>query len=382
VLCPRCRRESKEGTLYCPGCGAPLSLRAEPELPALDASLTLDRRAPTALRQGDAIDEERVDDLPPLPPPLPPLSHHRQPAPAPAPAPSTAARPAPRPTAAPPPAVPRSYEPVAPPVVERSHWDLRTSGVPGAPAAPTRASIPPPPPARPLPSGRSAPSVRPGPPPVVVPAVVPAGAPAQPPAAVRPPAPRPPPAPLLELEPLPAPRATPRPAPAAPLPEEGTVEVEIGPVEVHLRRAPTWKRAVAWFSDGAPFAALFAVALRSALDQLPHPVALDLYGYLDLAVQEARGISGPILAGVLILFGVYHALSHALAGATLGKRVLGLQVVGPTGARPGLARSAIRAVLALVSLLALGLGVLLALFTRSGRAFHDLLARTWVVEAP
>jgi uncharacterized RDD family membrane protein YckC len=139
---------------------------------------------------------------------------------------------------------------------------------------------------------------------------------------------------------------------------------------------------VAWFSDGAPFAALFAVVLRTTLDHLPHPVALDLTGYLDLAVQEARGITGPILAGVLILFAVYHALSHGLAGATLGKRVMGIRVVGPDGARPGLGRSAFRAVAALVSLFALGMGVVLAILTRSGRSFHDLLARTWVVEAP
>jgi uncharacterized RDD family membrane protein YckC len=30
----------------------------------------------------------------------------------------------------------------------------------------------------------------------------------------------------------------------------------------------------------------------------------------------------------------------------------------------------------------LGLGFLLALFTRTGRALHDLVARTWVVKAP
>jgi uncharacterized RDD family membrane protein YckC len=47
-----------------------------------------------------------------------------------------------------------------------------------------------------------------------------------------------------------------------------------------------------------------------------------------------------------------------------------------------MARSAARSALAALSVAALGLGVLLAFFTRSGRALHDLLARTWVVEAP
>ncbi len=168
-----------------------------------------------------------------------------------------------------------------------------------------------------------------------------------------------------------------------PVPEadEGTVEVDVGPIEVHLRRASGTRRVAAWVIDGVPFLALFALALRTALGGLS-AAPLDLAATLDLAVAEARGITLPLLAGTAILFAVYHTLSHALAGATLGKRLLGLRVVGPGGTLPGLGRSAWRAVAASLSLGLLGLGVLLALFTRSGRALHDLLARTWVVEAP
>jgi len=153
-------------------------------------------------------------------------------------------------------------------------------------------------------------------------------------------------------------------------------------MEVHLRRASGVRRVMAWVIDGLPFLALFALALRAALERLPHSGPLDAAGVLDLAAAEARGITLPMLASVVILFAVYHALSHGLAGATLGKRLLGLRVVGPDGSRPGLGRSAWRAAAAALSLGLLGLGVLLALFTRSGRALHDLLARTWVVQAP
>jgi len=164
--------------------------------------------------------------------------------------------------------------------------------------------------------------------------------------------------------------------------QSGTFDVAIDRLEVHLRRAADWKRAVAWVLDGLPFAALFAFALRLALDRLPHAAPLDLGAALDLAGAEAAGITGPIFAGTLVLFAVYHLLSHGMSGATLGKRLLGLRVVGSDGARPGLGQATIRALLAVISLLLLGLGVLLALFTRSGRSLHDLLARTWVVEAP
>jgi uncharacterized RDD family membrane protein YckC len=160
------------------------------------------------------------------------------------------------------------------------------------------------------------------------------------------------------------------------------VEVVVGAVEVHLRRAPDWKRLLAWVLDGLPFAALFAFGLRVALDRLPHAGVLDFSTALDLATAEASGITAPVFLGALVIFVVYHALAHALCGATLGKRLVRIRVVGPDGRRPGLGRAAIRAFLAGFSLVFLGLGVILALFTRSGRALHDLLARTWVVEAP
>lgn len=205
------------------------------------------------------------------------------------------------------------------------------------------------------------------------------------------------PKPDLALEPLPLPptqvmpRAAPAPGPApawrpSPAPtsrrSDSTVEVDVGPVEIRLRRARSGKRVAAWVLDGVPFVVAFAAALRLALDSLQQPAPLDLLGYVELAGREAQGITGPIFAGALVLFAVYHTLAHGLGGATLGKRLVGIRVVRRDGRPPGLGRAALRAVLAVLSLALVGLGVLLALFTASGRAFHDLLARTWVVEAP
>jgi uncharacterized RDD family membrane protein YckC len=42
----------------------------------------------------------------------------------------------------------------------------------------------------------------------------------------------------------------------------------------------------------------------------------------------------------------------------------------------------VRSGAAVASAALLGLGFVVALFTRSGRALHDLIARTWVVKAP
>jgi uncharacterized RDD family membrane protein YckC len=236
-------------------------------------------------------------------------------------------------------------EPLVPPVGDLSHWDMRLSQMPRE-RSPDFES-----PTSPLP--------RPAPPPEARPEPIPT------------------PRPELKVAPRPEPRRAPAPAASG----DATVEVDVGPIEVHLERAPDWRRVGAWVLDGVPFLALFALVLRFALDHLPHG-PLDLLGYLDLAGQEAPDVTAPILGCVLVLFLVYHALAQGLSGATLGKRLLGLRVVCRNGRRPGLGRATLRAVLAGLSVALLGLGVLLALFTRSGRTLHDFLARTWVVQAP
>jgi uncharacterized RDD family membrane protein YckC len=159
---------------------------------------------------------------------------------------------------------------------------------------------------------------------------------------------------------------------------------EVDALEIHLRRPPSWRRAAAEAVDVLPFAAggiaLARWLIRAAAAGLPAP-ATGIDGFLDLLARE-RVIVLSVAAAVTLALSTYATLAHALAGATLGKRLLGLAVVGPDGARPSLARSAARSALVVLSAALLGLGLLLPYFTRSGRALHDLLARTWVVEAP
>lgn len=204
--------------------------------------------------------------------------------------------------------------------------------------------------------------------------------------------PTPPRAPAAPV--APARRAPPSPAPVAaaesaalawsePEEEEDVPEVAFDR-EIRLGRPATWRRVLAWAIDAGPFAggvAYFGKSLlATASAGLPAP-AVGLDGLLDLLARESD-IVLPLAALLALSLAVYATLAHALAGATLGKWVLGLRVVGPDGRRPSLARSAARAALAGVSVALLGLGFLLALFTRSGRSLHDLLARTWVVVAP
>jgi uncharacterized RDD family membrane protein YckC len=173
-------------------------------------------------------------------------------------------------------------------------------------------------------------------------------------------------------------------APAAPASDpEPVPEVEIDALEVHVERAATWRRTAAWAVDGVPFAwggVAFAWRLvREAGGGASPPAGVD--GLLDLLARE-QVIALSVGAAVALALATYATLAHALAGATLGKWLLGLRVIGPDGGPPSPARSAVRSLASVASAGFVGLGFLLALFTRSGRALHDLIARTWVVKAP
>lgn len=142
------------------------------------------------------------------------------------------------------------------------------------------------------------------------------------------------------------------------------------PREVEVHSAPRWRRAAAWAIDVPVLAAACAP-----------PVLLAWYALQG--GQDLLATLVPTAAAFAALLGfAYAAIGHAVMGATLGKRLLGLQVVGPDGERPGLARSAARSGLAVLGAAGLGVGVLMALFTRSGRSLHDLVADTVVIRAP
>jgi len=82
-------------------------------------------------------------------------------------------------------------------------------------------------------------------------------------------------------------------------------------------------------------------------------------------------------AGLFALLSFVHAtLGHALMGATVGQRLLGLRVAAADGLPPRLGRAALRAALAL-----LGLGLLPPLFTRGRRTLQDRIAGTSTVRA-
>lgn len=153
---------------------------------------------------------------------------------------------------------------------------------------------------------------------------------------------------------------------------------EVGP---RLRGARPARRAAAWAVDAAPLALLWVGGLAALYDGVPLSPG-DHAGLLERVLRDGGALALPLVGVIATLALVHQTLAHALAGATLGKWLLGLRVVSEEGDRPSVGRCAARAALSAASVLLLGAGLLPALFTRSGRALHDISAGTRVVESP
>ncbi len=78
------------------------------------------------------------------------------------------------------------------------------------------------------------------------------------------------------------------------------------------------------------------------------------------------------------LVSAYFVLLHGMAGTTVGKWVFGLRVVGANKAPVSYGQAMMRW-LGYVAFAFFGIGFLWILLSREKRAWHDLLARTWVI---
>jgi uncharacterized RDD family membrane protein YckC len=132
-------------------------------------------------------------------------------------------------------------------------------------------------------------------------------------------------------------------------------------------RAPVGRRIAAAVID------LFVVAFASS----PFAAVIELTSgeWHDWRVAAC-------LAGiVLTLMFMYQTVSVAFSGRTWGMRLASLRAVDArTGLIPTAGQCARRALFYMLSLATLGLGLLLALFDREGRATHDRLSCTVVMK--
>lgn len=91
-----------------------------------------------------------------------------------------------------------------------------------------------------------------------------------------------------------------------------------------------------------------------------------------------------IARGVDVIVGwIYWAgMESSSLQATLGKRMLGIQVTDLQGRRIDIARATGRQIAKILSILTLGIGFLMAAFTEKKQALHDVIAACVVVRTP
>jgi uncharacterized RDD family membrane protein YckC len=115
--------------------------------------------------------------------------------------------------------------------------------------------------------------------------------------------------------------------------------------------------------------------------------ALSYVGYKVGLAAHDRTVSSENAHGLIIflawswmfLVTSYFVVFHGMEGQTVGKWLLRLRVVGENGARLGYKRASLRWLGELV-FAPLVLGLLWIIWSPEKRAWHDYLARTWVIK--
>lgn len=102
--------------------------------------------------------------------------------------------------------------------------------------------------------------------------------------------------------------------------------------------------------------------------------------YQRIDPETKQDINGANLDFITFVIGLLYGILMECSRyqATLGKMVLGLKVVDTRGRRLTFWRSAARNLLMFVSILTLGIGFLMAGWTRHKQALHDKLAKCYV----
>lgn len=117
---------------------------------------------------------------------------------------------------------------------------------------------------------------------------------------------------------------------------------------------------------------VLVIVATSSLTQL---VVMVLPSWLLLT----KALPSLIAAIVAVIPLAYFFLSVAITGKTVGKGVMGLRIVQAGGGRLSAARSFVRALAYLVSLMLVGAGFLWVLVDRDRRGWHDMLAGSRVI---
>ncbi|HZD40727.1 MAG TPA: RDD family protein [Terriglobales bacterium] len=138
------------------------------------------------------------------------------------------------------------------------------------------------------------------------------------------------------------------------------------------------RRAGALLIDGTVI--LLLAAVMFSLSTIGYKVGLAAHGK-KIGWQNVGVLAALFLWGGIGLSAVYFVVFHGMDGRTIGKWLLGLRVVGPQRGAISFRQAFVRW-LAAAGFGPIGLGFLWVLWSREKRAWHDIMARTWVIREP
>jgi len=126
---------------------------------------------------------------------------------------------------------------------------------------------------------------------------------------------------------------------------------------------------------------IFWFLINITINLLKVREVLDAMGLLERYAVVLNPNGEFFFRGVAFILGVglYHVFFLTLANRTIGKSIMGLQVVPLKGGRIGILRATLRYLGYIVSIIPLFFGFIWILFSRRRQGWHDKIARTCVV---
>ncbi len=140
-----------------------------------------------------------------------------------------------------------------------------------------------------------------------------------------------------------------------------------------------WLRVWAGLIDVILEAAVVAI-LTVIIDFILHQVG----GSLGIAPEAMKYATGIVSIGLLTIGGwLYCAFTESSRWqATLGKRLMGLQVTNGEGGRLSFGQASVRHFMKFLSLFTLAIGFMMAGWTKRRQALHDMPSDSIVVRSP
>jgi uncharacterized RDD family membrane protein YckC len=179
-------------------------------------------------------------------------------------------------------------------------------------------------------------------------------------------------------EPAPGDASPPEPAPGGASPPEPAPGAETSPLDTPLGTGQNLRGHYAGFASRF-IAFIFDCVVSIGVFMLILAAASFAASVLTgSSIHWNRGNTWVVIAFFAWEF-FYYAYFWTASGKTPGMVLLGVQVVGQDGSRPGSRRGLIRTLAFPLSFILLGLGFLGILLGRDRRALHDVIAGTAVV---